>query len=301
MAAVSSVLEFVSCPQCGTRVRRRMNRCGECGSAIVGDDKARRAAARRAADRSRMAAAAEDDALRYLNSDSSDFDLTEIEPRHQADSNSTTAAAHRAARGSATSARIVVTRPRSSDNGAACAAMAPASSMSVVSKKRRAKRDWNLDLEPKALATLLKRGGIVAAVTAVIGGLFLLSGSSGDPKIDPAFQIDLANAYPAVQFKLILGGKEVEEAIVALHNIKGDKTTKVVGSFDPDTNWYRLITYERSKKKGGAPVGAYVLTVKAGRKARVKIPARYSDPATSGLTVQILPGDNALPPFELTP
>jgi hypothetical protein len=67
------------------------------------------------------------------------------------------------------------------------------------------------------------------------------------------------------------------------------------------------LTTER--RADGAPAGAYAVTVEqrertaSGReehKARNLLPARYSQPETSGLRVQVEERVNELPPFRLT-
>src|SRR5437868_1497832 len=96
-------------------------------------------------------------------------------------------------------------------------------------------------------------------------------------KVDP-------QALPFVQCKLQIGGQEVEDAVVQLH-AKNGQNQKIVSYFDSDTNTYRFVTEEGGAKKGGAPAGEYTMSVAPGPSTTTPIPAKYSDPATSGLIV----------------
>ena len=75
------------------------------------------------------------------------------------------------------------------------------------------------------------------------------------------------------------------------------------GKVGPDGS-FELTTYKRGK---GAPAGRYTVTVSwTGPSAAGDsdgpnlLPARYLDPATSQLAVEVKEGDNKLQPFQLT-
>jgi hypothetical protein len=136
------------------------------------------------------------------------------------------------------------------------------------------------------------------------GGMMLLyfalsSLWSGEPARVPV--------YPA-RGEARFEGKSMPNAAIFLHPI---------GVEDPDyprprstanaDGTFELGTYG---KDDGAPAGEYRVTVQwfvrpkvaepeGGAAARNQLPARYSRPETSGLTVRIQPGENKLPALDL--
>jgi hypothetical protein len=79
------------------------------------------------------------------------------------------------------------------------------------------------------------------------------------------------------------------------------------GATSQDDGWFAVSTY---KPEDGLPEGNYRVTVscedrsverKRGDDYPELLPARYQDPATSGLTVTITAEDNDLPLFDLVP
>jgi hypothetical protein len=127
-------------------------------------------------------------------------------------------------------------------------------------------------------------GAVLAALVGCGGGKVVVE--------DP-------NALPFVQCKVQMGGKDVEEAIVAFH-VAGDKSREIIGNYDSESNCYRFITKDGGTKKGGVPEGEYTVTVKPGPRTKMKIPAKYADPAKSDMKAQVKKGKNFLPTFELT-
>jgi hypothetical protein len=108
------------------------------------------------------------------------------------------------------------------------------------------------------------------------------------------------DAFPFVQCKVVMGGKDVAGAIVTFHG-EGAQDQKIVSAYDSDNDCYRFTTSVDGEKKAGVPEGEYKVTVKPGRGTKAKIPGKYTDPKSSGLTAKVAKGTNFLPPFELTP
>jgi hypothetical protein len=118
-------------------------------------------------------------------------------------------------------------------------------------------------------------------------------GGAGEVVTDP-------DALPFVQCKVVLAGQDVAGAVVTFH-ADGEFNRRIVSAFDSENDCYRFITTVADKRTGGVPEGEYRVSVKPGRGTRARIPGRYADPKTSGLTARIVAGNNFLPPFELNP
>lgn len=114
----------------------------------------------------------------------------------------------------------------------------------------------------------------------------------------PVIEVD-PDALPFVQCKFQISGKDIEDGIVSFHD-PASPSLKIIGNYDSETDTYRFVTKEGNTKRGGVPQGEYKVTIKPGRGTKVKIPAKYADPAKSDLKAEIAPGSNFLPPFELT-
>jgi hypothetical protein len=108
--------------------------------------------------------------------------------------------------------------------------------------------------------------------------------------------------YP-VTGKVLMGGKPLPRATLVFHPT-GDSPLHPVGTVDDDGS-FQLTTYDQGD---GAPAGKYQVTVEWRRLATINddrppansLPARYARPDSSGLLATIAPGENVLPPFELT-
>jgi hypothetical protein len=72
-----------------------------------------------------------------------------------------------------------------------------------------------------------------------------------------------------------------------------------VSTYDSDIETYRFVTTIDGKPRGGVPAGEYVVTVKSAPKSKIRIPDKYANPKTSGLTVKIEPGKNFLKPITM--
>lgn len=126
--------------------------------------------------------------------------------------------------------------------------------------------------------------------------LTMLAGCGGGAKLPVADP----DALPVVQAQVQLGDEKIADAIVEFHS-KDDKSQRIVSYYDSDVcSCYQFITTASNEKKGGVPEGEYSVTVKAPPRSKIKIPAKYAKPETSGLTAVVKAGDNLLPPFELT-
>ncbi|MCA9009024.1 MAG: hypothetical protein KDB01_04720 [Planctomycetaceae bacterium] len=140
---------------------------------------------------------------------------------------------------------------------------------------------------------LLSVERLVCLGTAVI----LLAGCGGSNEhnivVDP-------DALPFVQCKIQMAGQTVEYAEITLQSTEG-QTPEIASTYDSDNSCYRFITTMGSTKKGGVPVGTYLVAITPGPQCTATIPRKFSDPAQSGLTMEIKPGENFVPTIELTP
>lgn len=126
--------------------------------------------------------------------------------------------------------------------------------------------------------------------------LALVPLSCGDPRFKPV--------YP-VKGQVTFDGKPAAGAAVTLHpqNVPEHPWTKPSGEVN-ENGEFTISTY---KSGDGAPAGSYAVTIVwippnfAGPTEKGnKLPARYANKDTSGLTVEILTHDNELPAFNLT-
>lgn len=107
------------------------------------------------------------------------------------------------------------------------------------------------------------------------------------------------DAFPFVQCKVVMAGQDVAGAIVTLH-ADGARDQKIVSAYDSENDCYRFVTNVDGKKMAGVPEGEYKVAVKSGKGSKTRIPEKYADPKSSGLTAKVVKGENFLPPFELT-
>lgn len=100
-----------------------------------------------------------------------------------------------------------------------------------------------------------------------------------------------------VRGRVFLKGKPVEKANVKLVPIDfeiPDTLGATPASKTDEIGAFYLIP--------GVPPGKYRVAIEKPKKASAgSFPSKYSDPATSGFTVDIVPGSNELPTFELVP
>lgn len=110
--------------------------------------------------------------------------------------------------------------------------------------------------------------------------------------------------YP-VKGQVLYQGKAAAGAMVTFRAIETKEHPWTKPSAEVDENGdFTVNTY---KSGDGAPAGKYevaVIWIPKGFNGPIekgnKLPARYADPATSGLVVEIKPADNVLPTFQLT-
>jgi hypothetical protein len=109
--------------------------------------------------------------------------------------------------------------------------------------------------------------------------------------------------YP-VKGRVLVNGEPAEDVTVRFASLDdpGDELIRPTATTDAN-GWFIAATY---KHEDGIPAGSYAVTMiwlPKGYKGRIekanKLPARYSEPETSGIKVQIAAGENVLPPFEL--
>jgi hypothetical protein len=114
---------------------------------------------------------------------------------------------------------------------------------------------------------------------------------------------DGRKATVPVAGKVLVNGKPAEHATVVFHPVggAGPDAVRPRGKVGPD-GAFALTTYDGGD---GAPAGEYRVTVElwlAGRPDEGpsnRLPAKYADPATSGLTATVGAGPTDLKPFEL--
>lgn len=110
-----------------------------------------------------------------------------------------------------------------------------------------------------------------------------------------------------VKGQVLQGNKPLGEAMVVLHPQGGDGALKQkpIAYTDADGR-FRMTTFQSND---GAPAGPYAITVELRaprtvgeevvRDGRNLLPPRYADPATSGLKVDVVEGENVIPPIDV--
>jgi hypothetical protein len=144
----------------------------------------------------------------------------------------------------------------------------------------------------------MKRRPAYATLTLLIPALLCASCGRADRK----------PVYP-VRGKVLFDGRPVPQAFVAFHPLNDARADAVrpTGRTDKD-GWFTLTTYTA---QDGAPAGEYAVTVEWRRVVNTfdeggsgyapnRLPARYSQPTTSRLTVRVSEGPNELQPIRLT-
>jgi len=110
--------------------------------------------------------------------------------------------------------------------------------------------------------------------------------------------------YPT-RGQVLLDGQPLSEALVAVHRL--DVQQRSLTARTDSTGWFELTTHEPGD---GAPVGEYAATVEyrelvqegdePTRSGRNLLPARYADPAASGLRCNVRAGENIWPAWQLS-
>lgn len=119
------------------------------------------------------------------------------------------------------------------------------------------------------------------------------------------------NHLAEVKGTVLFQGQPPEGAVVMLHPSDGGviKPPRSSGIVDPDGNFAVQTSVNNFMKPGAAP-GEYRVTVSwpapaptpaDGDATKEQLPAKFQDPAASGLIVTIEPGENELDPMELNP
>ncbi|MBS0262053.1 MAG: hypothetical protein JSS02_08845 [Planctomycetes bacterium] len=111
---------------------------------------------------------------------------------------------------------------------------------------------------------------------------------------------------------ITFGGKPLAGAIIMFHAVKRSSTTTddplpVPGATSQEDGSFSVSTFD---PEDGMPEGEYYITVSCEDRSGGRqndddypelLPTRYQNPATSGLKVKIVAGDNELKPLELFP
>jgi len=143
-----------------------------------------------------------------------------------------------------------------------------------------------------ALRHLLRSNLSVIAMLVIC----LLTSACGDPRFKKTY---------AVKGQVLFEGQPAAGAAVSLRPVTTDDHpwTKPSGEVDDKGN-FTITSY---RKGDGAPAGKYKVAIVwlppgfAGPlEAGNKLPARYADPETSGIMIEVLAKDTTLPPFQLT-
>lgn len=108
-----------------------------------------------------------------------------------------------------------------------------------------------------------------------------------------------------VRGQVRLDGRPLAEATIVFH--RRDKEGRNLTCRSLTDGTFRMTTHASGD---GAPPGRYGVTVEwrelvkegdeSSRIGRNLLPARYADPATSGLECEIVEGENDLPPWDLS-
>ncbi|MFM7149681.1 MAG: hypothetical protein ACKO23_07555 [Gemmataceae bacterium] len=110
-----------------------------------------------------------------------------------------------------------------------------------------------------------------------------------------------------VEGKVVVAGKPAQRALITLHPVKEfpGETLRPIGQVDEQGN-FKLTTFS---KEDGAPEGEYKVSVVCYLASRSSpredpvpvnvLPARYGNPETSQVRVQVKKGSNRLEPIEL--
>lgn len=103
---------------------------------------------------------------------------------------------------------------------------------------------------------------------------------------------------------ITINGRQIDNgAIVTFHpKAGGAEGQKIFGTYSSGERDFSLVTEKGSNKALGAPAGEYVVTIQPPvPNAPSWIPAKYGNPATSGLTAEVKKGSNHIPEIKLVP
>jgi hypothetical protein len=121
--------------------------------------------------------------------------------------------------------------------------------------------------------------------------------SSRGPVVEPPD----VETFPYVECKVLMGDKDVEYAVLELR-AKDGKTPKITSQYDADSDTYKFTTtLDSGEKRSGVPEGIYTVAVKPGQMTKTRFSSKFSDPSTSGFTLEVESGPNLPEPFEVTP
>jgi len=125
---------------------------------------------------------------------------------------------------------------------------------------------------------------------SLLGVLVLLPGCSSNAK-------PRKPTHP-VNGQVLFEGRPLAGAYVSFHPQDGDPDQPRSGARTDHEGRFRMSTYDAFD---GVPAGKYLVTITLDEEQDTvaQIPARYGNPNTSGLRVEVREGTNELPPFRL--
>jgi hypothetical protein len=148
------------------------------------------------------------------------------------------------------------------------------------------------------IAAIRAVGALLVATLSLLG-----SHGCGDPNTVASLKV-----HPVTGKVLLADGTPLKSGQVVL--VSDERGMEFSGTIGPDGTFAIKTNYG-----DGAPEGKYSVRIdpevsstpaSKGRSSRrgaanLPYPAQYADESTSGLTVTVKPGENALEPFKLTP
>lgn len=155
----------------------------------------------------------------------------------------------------------------------------------------------------------MKRKWTILLLTAVAGfGLSGCGGATGAEEVDVEFS-DLHPVTGTIDFN----GQPIPDATVRLHPVQPSPDGSVVhppsGLVDEEGR-FEIHSYRPEGRGKGAPAGEYLISVRWSgplqglsesqlEELNERLPAKYTQPRSSGLTVTVTAGVNEVPPISL--
>jgi hypothetical protein len=135
----------------------------------------------------------------------------------------------------------------------------------------------------------------------MLGGLVVCGCSSANPggKVTGSVRLD-GKALPDAELTFFLKG-EAAATNVAVTDAEGNfqvKPDKAKRTLPPGN--YTVTVHKYAQKDGKSPPPEERNLLRASGALHNVLPERYNSPTKSQLNAEVKPGDNALPPFELT-
>ncbi|MDB5340037.1 MAG: hypothetical protein JWN70_5656 [Planctomycetaceae bacterium] len=111
------------------------------------------------------------------------------------------------------------------------------------------------------------------------------------------------NVLNGVRGVITINGKPAPDGTIVTLIPKegGDSGQQIFGTYISDENNFAIRTVKDGENFSGAPEGEYAITIQSPKNKPTAIPAKYGKPETSGLTVEVKKGFNAVPEIKLAP